>query len=198
MYRDSSLRSPDTLRAQLLWLSALGRETEQLAPEPMPTIEGSLAGDVYHPPHPRHYCTLLRWVPGEHKPANLATPADLLLLGSYVTKLHSHAEQYHVPKGSAFPRWGWEWVFGESAPLWNEGNAHYSAEEMEVFRTAARLVREDLEWLDEGREVFGVIHRDLTPNNPRAPVLLSARSRQWCCARWSSGRLAGSALSSVG
>jgi Ser/Thr protein kinase RdoA (MazF antagonist) len=166
MYRASGWRSPDTLRAQLLWLSALRRETDLLVPEPLPMIDGALVGDVYHlvPPR-RYYCTLLRWVPGKHKAANLASE-DLSLLGSCVATLHSHAERYHVPKGgSALPRWDWEWAFGESAPLWNEGAALYSADEMEVFRTAARLVREDLERLGEGREVFGVIHRDLAPKN---------------------------------
>jgi Ser/Thr protein kinase RdoA (MazF antagonist) len=181
------LRSPDTLRAQLRWLSALGREIDLLVPEPVPMADGSLVDyvsfsdlplhrtllsrvrkidrDVYDPAQPGRYCVLLRWVPGEHKEDNDLVPADLSSLGSYVARLHTHAQRYSASRESALPRWSWEWVFGERAPLWSEGEAYYSAGEMGVFHTAARHVREDLERLGEHREVFGVIHRDLTPNN---------------------------------
>jgi hypothetical protein len=181
------LRSPDTLQSQLLWLSALGRETDLLVPEPVALPDGSLIGyvsfddlplrrrflrrawrryrDTYHPGHPGRYCVLLGWVPGRHKRADDLTPADLSLLGSYVAGLHRHAEQYSVPQGAALPRWDWEWPFGESVPLWNKGEAFYSSSEMAVFEEIARRTRQDLEGLGHGSDVFGLIHRDLKLDN---------------------------------
>src|SRR4028118_1237765 len=40
------LRPPETIGAQLHWLSALGRETDLAVPEPVPLPDGSLVGQV--------------------------------------------------------------------------------------------------------------------------------------------------------
>jgi Ser/Thr protein kinase RdoA (MazF antagonist) len=181
------LRSPDTLRAQLEWLLSLGRETDLLVPEPVPTSDGLLMDYVsfdhlpfhrkllrplwrrhqrlYSPQRAGRLCVLLRWVPGKHKRDNALAPADLYLLGSYVAGLHDHARRYQAPEDTVLSRWDWEWAFGKAVPLWSRGEAHYSPSEMEVFRETARSVREDLEHLGEECEVFGVIHRDIKLEN---------------------------------
>ena len=80
------LRSPETLRSQLLWLSALARETDLAVPEPVRTPDGSLVARVslqeslprrallhrgwrrypgaHRPEHAERHCVSLRWVPG--------------------------------------------------------------------------------------------------------------------------------------
>lgn len=182
---DVDLRRPQTIRAQLEWLSSLRRDTGLLVPEPVSTADGSPVGyvsfrdlplgrrvlrrvsrrykDVYRPDHPGRHSVLLRWVPGERK-EDLA-PADLLSVGSFVARLHDHAEGYPVAEASSLPRWDWRWPFGESAPVWREGEAFYSPGEMAVFEAASQRVAEDLRTLGEGRDVFGTIHRDLQPDN---------------------------------
>lgn len=161
----ATLRSPDTLRAQLAWLSSLAGETDLPVPEPVRTLEGSLVGhvSVEGVPEERHF-TLVRWMPGRSKKEDLS-PAAFSLVGSFVARLHRHAERHAVPEDAALPRWDWHWPFGTSAPLWNAGEAFYGPEELTVFEAAARRVREDLEALGEGRDVFGVIHRDLGLDN---------------------------------
>lgn len=181
------LRSPNTLLSQLMWLKALGRETDLPVPEPLALADGSLMGyvsfddlplhrqflrrvwrryrDTYHPQHPGRYCVLLRWVPGEHKSGEDLKTEDVFLLGSYIARLHRLAEGYRVPEGAIFPRWDWEWPFGESVPLWNEGEAFYSSSEMAVFAETAQRTRQDLKSLGYGSDVFGLIHRDLNLNN---------------------------------
>lgn len=177
------LRSPETIGAQLHWLAALGSETDLAVPEPVPLPEGSLVGRVsfadlpplrgllrrasarhrnlYRPDHPPRHFSLLSWVPGENR--GDPTDADLARVGRLAARLHEHAEGYQAPDPSALPRWDWCWPFGETAPLWKEGEAFYSAEEMEVFEEASRYVRADLD--DLGRGDFGPIHRDLTLKN---------------------------------
>ena len=159
------LRSMETLREQLTWLSVLGRETDLLVPEPVPLPDGSFVGSVSAEGVPEfRHCTFVRWVPGRHKREDL-TLVDLSLVGSYLARLHDHAERYRTPHPSALPRWDWHWPFGESAPLWSKGEAIYPAEQMMVFEETAQRARRDLEELGYGNEVFGLIHRDLNLNN---------------------------------
>lgn len=189
---ERGLRSPETLRAQLLWLSALRNETDLAVPEPVPLPDGSLVGgvsfadlpplrsllrrvsarhrDLYPPNHPPRHFALLRWVPGETKEELAA--ADLSRVGRLAARLHDHAARYRPPDASALPRWDWSWPFGASAPLWESGEEVYSAPEMELLGEAARRVREDLDGLGRGIEVFGPIHRDLTLGN----LLFGART----------------------
>lgn len=160
-----ALRSPQTLRQQLAWLSALRRETGLLVPEPVPAADGSLVGrvSVEGAPEVRHYA-LLRWVSGRHKGEDL-TPADLSLVGSFMAWMHDHAERHRAGEEDALPRWDWHWPFGDSAPLWSAGEIFYSAEQIGVFEEVARSVWQDLQELGYGRDVFGPIHRDLNLRN---------------------------------
>lgn len=156
----------DALRRELLWLQALRRETTLVVPEPVPAHDGSLVSyaPVEGAPDPLR-CVLLRWLPGVHKTETLG-PRDLLLVGSYVARLHRHAERYDAPEKPEGSRaWDWDFVFGEAAPLWNKGEAVYSRRELDVFRAAAERVRQDLRELGKDSSVFGLIHRDLVPGN---------------------------------
>jgi Ser/Thr protein kinase RdoA (MazF antagonist) len=182
------LRSPEVLASQLAWLSDLGCETGLRVPQPVPLPDGSLLGSVFTrdlgprgprlrwasrrrdarelegdlrdaPEMSRNFC-LLRWVPGVHRLDGDLADREASLVGSYLARLHRHAEERGIPEGSAFPRWDWGWPFGESAPLWGEGGTFYSEGEMEVFKEASRLVADDLERLGHGSGAFGVVHRD--------------------------------------
>ncbi len=189
----AGLRSPEVLRSQLLWLSHLGRETDLSVPHPVPANDGSLLGslstdeltprgtslrwasrrrdaeelrgDLGGTPTMYRNFVLLRWVPGKHKEGKDLKPEYLSLAGSYAARLHRHAEGSEIAEGVTFPRWDWEWPFGETANLWGKDAAFYSDSDMDGFRAAAWRVREDLQRLGEGREVFGVIHRDLKLEN---------------------------------
>jgi Ser/Thr protein kinase RdoA (MazF antagonist) len=182
------LRSPEVLGSQLAWLSDLGRETGLLVPEPVPLPDGlllgnvstrdlgprgprlrwasrrrdarELEGDLGGAPEMSRNFALLRWVPGEHRVNGDLADQEASLVGSYLARLHRHAEGRGVPEGAVFPRWDWDWPFGEEAPLWEEGPSFYSEAEMEVFETAARFVAEDLGRLGRGPRAFGVVHRD--------------------------------------
>lgn len=179
------LRCPKTIEAQLRWLSALGRETDLAVPEPVPLPDGSLVGRIsfddlpplramlrrvsarhrklYRPDHPPRHFALMRWVPGESRED--PTDDDLWRVGRLAAGLHDHAEGYQPPDTSVLPRWDWRWPFGATAPLWRDGEAFYSSQEMAVFEEASRSVHGDLEGLGHGRGVFGLIHRDLTLKN---------------------------------
>lgn len=159
--------SLEHLRSQLLWMSALARETNLPVPEPVPAGEdGSLTSYVSFGKAliPGRHCVLLRWVTGRSMREELS-PADLSALGSYVGGSTTTPNATPPPEPSALPRWDWSWPFGEAAPLWSEGERFYAAEEMAVFEAAARRVRGDLQELGYAGEAFGPIHRDLHLGN---------------------------------
>jgi Ser/Thr protein kinase RdoA (MazF antagonist) len=161
--------SLEQLRAQLLWLSALARETPLLVPELVPADDGSLMAYVSsegaeESEQQGRQCVLLRWVPGTHKREGLSLE-DVSVVGSYVAGLHNHAQRHALPDRSMFPRWDRNWAFGESVPLWSEGGQFYTASEMAIFGSAAQRVHEDLQELGYGRDAFGPIHRDLHLGN---------------------------------
>jgi Ser/Thr protein kinase RdoA (MazF antagonist) len=129
--------------------------------------DGSLVGNVYAEgtPSPRKFAfVLLRWIPGEEK-LNDFSVTEAFSLGSYIARLHQHAEQYPVPEGFVRPRWDWEYMFGSSSPLWSVGPLLFSGDEMEVLKEKTERVRRDLQYIGESRDAFGVIHSDLHPGN---------------------------------
>ena len=171
--------SPEVVRSQLTWLSALGAETDLLVPEPVPLDGGSLLGHM-HPENLRwaesddmegtsarrsRSFVLMRWVPGGRKRGGALTSKDLSSVGSYVAGLHRHAEEYGLPQGNVLHRRDWEGAFGKSKPLWRRGEAFYSPSELGAFRAAAQRVWEDLEELGGDSGVFGVTHGDLHLGN---------------------------------
>lgn len=165
----AALRSPGVLRSQLLWLSSLARDAGLPVPEPEPTLEGELVGEVAVGDTPsgaprRRRSALVRWVPGIPRHEAL-TEGDAKVAGALLARMHGHAEGYGVPDGSEFPRWDWGWPFGEGAPLWEKGPSFYPEGEMAVFEEVARRVRVRLEELGACRRVFGVIHRDPNTRN---------------------------------
>jgi Ser/Thr protein kinase RdoA (MazF antagonist) len=161
------LRSEAGLRSQMLWLLDLRRTIRLPVPEPVPTVDGSLVGNVSieDTPGPRHFdFALLRWIPGERKTNNFSL-SEVFSLGSYAAKLHRHAEQYPTPEGFVRPRWDWDHLFGISSPLWNIGEIVFSKDEMNVLKVTAERVRQELQAIGEPRDAFGIIHRDLHPGN---------------------------------
>lgn len=146
MYRvptppEDALRSPEYLRSndgrsleavlhsQLLWMEALQYETELSVSEPLRTLDGSFTSHVLVEgvQNPRR-CVLLRWVPRQSKEEN-PRRAVLVRIGSYIARMHRQAEEFTAPHDFLRPRWDWDYVFGEAAPLWRRGRAFYSDSE---------------------------------------------------------------------
>jgi Ser/Thr protein kinase RdoA (MazF antagonist) len=159
-----SLFSEAALHSQALWLSDL-RKTERLpVPEPMPTADGTFMGTVsLGGPADRRLFLLLRWIPGQQKKGIEFTIQDAHDLGSYIARLHLHAEQFSPPEGFFRPRWDWETLFDESATYWRLAKVVLSREELAALRFSAERIKETLNAIGETSDQFGIIHRDLHP-----------------------------------
>lgn len=162
----ANLRSEAGIRSQALWLSDLRSTARLPVPEPIPTSDGDSVGLVSDESDAgRQISLLLRWIPGRQARSADLTVQNAFLLGSYVGRLHLHAESYSPPESFVRPDWGVESQFGESSPYWPLAEAVLSGGEVDVLRSAVERIRQDLRPLRESREHFGLIHRDLQLKN---------------------------------
>lgn len=154
------------IRSELLWLRAICRETGLVVPEPVPTRDGALLTTVSMSgvPEPRH-CVLLRWVRGRFRRSRLSATA-LERVGAFMAHLHQHAEGFAPPAGFVRKRWDYAGILGEALGIDpQKGRAVLAAHDRQVLDAVAGRVREAMETLGEGPEVFGLIHADLHQGN---------------------------------
>ncbi|MEW5827009.1 MAG: phosphotransferase, partial [Candidatus Bipolaricaulota bacterium] len=94
-------RETPALERELLWLAALGRETELPIPEPLLTRSGELFHRVSMEGVPgTRAVAVLAWVEGERREADLEA-ADGLAAGRLAAALHRHAEAFPLPEERA-------------------------------------------------------------------------------------------------
>ncbi len=152
---------PDALRREILWLTAICRDTDLVVPEPILTTEGELVRRVsIAGVSGFRSCVLLRWVDGESRDRKLA-PEHLRGVGRLTATLHSHAETFRWPEELTPPR--------RNATLMSEVlderllRTRYSADQLDVFRHAIERISVAMSTLRDGPRVAGVIHGQLGP-----------------------------------
>lgn len=149
-------------RAEVLWLAALGRDTDLVVPAPVPTARGAALTVVEGAgvPVPRP-CALFRWVPGRPL-AGTVQPQVVARIGAVTAQLHQHAERFVPPPGFVRPSWGWDRLFGASSAL---GRASLPTRERDIVIATGARVREELDALGTGKQVWGLTHADLHRGN---------------------------------
>ena len=156
-------RSRDALQREILWLTALRRDTDLTVPEPILTMDGELVRKVsiagVHGVRP---CILLRWVDGESLDSEL-TPDHLRSVGGLLGGLHAHAETFRWPEEITPPR--------RNATLMSEVldeellRTRYSEEQVDTFRRAIERIAVTMSTLRDGPDVAGIIHAELHRRN---------------------------------
>jgi Ser/Thr protein kinase RdoA (MazF antagonist) len=159
----SSGRSPDALQREILWLTALRRDTDLTVPEPILTMDGELVRKVsIAGVHGFRPCVLLRWVDGESLDSEL-TADHLQSVGGLLGVLHAHAATFRWPEEITPPR--------RNATLMSEVldegllRARYSEEQVDLFRRAIERIAVTMSTLRDGPDVAGVIHAELHRRN---------------------------------
>jgi Ser/Thr protein kinase RdoA (MazF antagonist) len=177
----STRKTPEEVRSELLWLTALQRETELVAPIPVPTRTGDLltVTSTAEVPEPR-MCVLLRWLPGRFIDDRL-TPSHLERVGAFMARLQNSGAQFRPPDG--FVRGRLDNLYGKPRGV-SETFARQHLDNPDDEATAIRLVT-DIWSPEDGRRVeqyiqrirrvqrvvgqgpdtFGLIHGDLHQEN---------------------------------
>ncbi|HKH48535.1 MAG TPA: amino acid adenylation domain-containing protein, partial [Thermoanaerobaculia bacterium] len=154
------------IRSELCYLLALGPATGLVVPEPVRARDGSLVvrveGDELERPR---WCALFRWVPGRMV-ADAPTPRHLEQVGEIAGQLHRFSEEWQPPAGFSRPRWDAAGLFGTGPVLApGQGAPLVGERARDLLEEAAGAVRETMAALGQERDVFGLIHKDLEPDN---------------------------------
>ncbi len=154
------------IRSELLWLTALCQETDLQVPEPVLARDWALLTTVSMPgvPEPRH-CVLFHWVHGRFRHSRLSATA-LERVGAFMARLHLHAVSFTPPAGFVRQRWDHAGLLGEALGVDpQKSRAALTERQRQIIDATAGRVREAMETLGEGPEVFGLIHADLHQGN---------------------------------
>lgn len=154
----------EAIRSELFWLQALLQDTDLVVPQPMYNSEGELVTitDVPGLPTPQ-YATLLRWVKGRKTPKAIHDH-HYKALGRLAAQLHNHASQWQPPHGFTRIHYDWKGLFSDgglfdfpASKLWESIPKHFQ----EPFEEVTDQVRDVMNDLGKGSDVYGLIHADL-------------------------------------
>jgi len=155
---------PKFIISEMEWLSALHQEG---IPVPMPVrnMNGDWLTEAdggYEIPQKRN-CTLIGWTEGRILGVK-TRPKHFRSLGRVMGKMHEQSKKWKRPKGFARPHWDWDGLYGEGfsygAPAADAREA-IPKKHQSVFNETLERVREVMEQLGKGRDVYGLIHADL-------------------------------------
>lgn len=153
----------EAIHAELTWLAALRREADLSVPEPVPTLDGELLTIVSVPGVPQgRLVSLMRWLDGRILTKGFR-PDHFEALGKAMAGLHEFAAGWKPPQGFKRPHWDWHGQLGGRDfpyPL-DELVASMPARYREAFTVVSAQVREVMEALGKGPDVYGLIHADM-------------------------------------
>ncbi len=153
------------IQSELEWLAALRRDTDLAVPEPVRTLASDLSVEVRIPgvPKPRR-CSLLRWMKGRMLTKGLRY-RHLRAVGRLMAGLHEHATVWQPPVGFSRPRYDWDGLFGDNDFIKvrsSQIRSRIPRAYHEAFECLTDRVRQVMEVLGEGPDVFGLIHADIS------------------------------------
>lgn len=147
--------------SEMLFLNMLSKESDLLASQPVPTIEGEFVQELSIKGVPgKRCCVLMKWIEGEFY-ENKLNEHVLLNAGKYLGMLHDIGSSFNVPDGFTRPCLDFEGLFGKEG-LYSPrgGESFFTPEQSELFKLTENRLEEELKLLGKSSEQFGFIHGD--------------------------------------
>lgn len=150
------------IQSEMEWLSALRRDTDIVAPEPVATTNGEWVATAQRleEARPRH-CVLFRWVEGELVGEN-PDAGKFSRMGGLMAKLHRHARRFRPSEGfyRGDPN-GYQFDDDAISPTLLREDTYLRPGDLDHMREALALIRDHMRELGRSADVFGLIHGDL-------------------------------------
>lgn len=161
-------RSRFEIHGELDWLLDLRQNTDVLVPEPLKNTSGDLVQEVAAPDGGNKFqVVIFHWIPGEIIGSNL-DPKTAQQLGVLMAKLHTHAENFVLPKDSFREKTDWRGMGRFRAGLTpaqiSQIEFFLDNDQLVLCDEAARRAATTINEIDIQRN-FGLIHSDLHANN---------------------------------
>jgi Ser/Thr protein kinase RdoA (MazF antagonist) len=157
-------QTSEAIGLELAWMAAMCRQASLPVPEPVPTMDGNLLVQVTIPGIPgQRNCSLLRWLKGREIKKDIR-PAHYRAQGRLLARLHSFSAQWQPPAGIAKRKFDWDGLFQEDSGAGMPARDAWSLlpqAYIKPFNVVAGQVKQVMEELGKGREVYGLIHGDL-------------------------------------
>ncbi len=160
------VQTSDAIELELAWLAAMRREVDLPIPEPVPTLDGRLLtqASISGIPEERN-CSLLHWVRGRLITKRTRSH-HLRAQGRLMAKLHNFSARWQHPPGLTKRHHNWNGMFRDNpvADLdlsIDEVWALLPQSYVEPFKFVTRRMRQVMDELGQGPDVYGLIHADL-------------------------------------
>lgn len=158
-------QTPAAIELELEWLLSMRQQADLPVPEPVLTLEGKLYKQAAIPGVPEeHICSVLRWVKGRELKEKAVRPHHYKALGELIARLHQHASHWQPPASLSKRSYHWDGLFmkeGKDGILSNEAWSLLPPEYFEPFEIVSRKVKQVMDTLGKGPDVYGSIHGDL-------------------------------------
>ncbi len=148
------------VRSEMMWLSALYRDTDLGVPEPIPTRSGELSTTVSVDGVPENReCAVIAWVPGRI-PGLRVSAKTMLKHGELSACLHNHASMFKPPGNFELNTLDKVFAYGKPLCVFEDSRA-MPPSRWRVFEAVIALVQDALDGLFADRSGLCVIHNDL-------------------------------------
>ncbi len=149
------------VNSELLWLEALGQDTDLVLPQPVRNRAGALVTTVLAGDGPAVHGSLLRWVDGQPYHRDLETEQTSWQIGTILARLHLHASAWALPPGFTRPRRDGSYFARALAGLpaaVADGRIDPAA--YAELANAVALLGDMLHAAGESRQTTGIMHAD--------------------------------------
>lgn len=163
---DDIWQKPNVIESELMWLTALSRESNITVQKPLQNQEGKWVTQI-----PRDntqdvfYCSLLGWIDGVVSNAE-RTPQQAYQLGLLIGKLHQHSRKWKLPQNLERPIYDENHfliALSKLAPAVT--SSLISAEHQKLLTAAVQKSESIMKTLDRSPDIWGLIHADLHDGN---------------------------------
>ncbi|MGI2907212.1 phosphotransferase enzyme family protein [Tolypothrix sp. VBCCA 56010] len=158
---DSIWQQHNVINSELLWLSALHRDTNLIVPKPVQNKNGTFLTSVKIDKTPPLNCTLMQWVEG-CQISTQPTPTQAWQIGELMARLHQHTSVWELPLSFVRPKYDWEEL---QTSLMRLHLVTISDADFAVLETTVKQIVLVMTVLGKTRSCWGVIHADLNENN---------------------------------
>jgi Ser/Thr protein kinase RdoA (MazF antagonist) len=157
-----SYHTRPSIASELMWLMALRRDTDIVAPEVLTAKDGSLVQTITVPDldKPRH-AVVYSFLSGTEPPEDELIPG-FERLGEISARMHLHVKSWTPPADFTRPSWTPDAILDDRQNFgpWQKG-VGIEGEALRLLSRLDAVIRNRLAALPTDREHFGLIHADL-------------------------------------